>query len=192
LGRLRRTGELHLRRASGKFAEGRGELFLGDGDAALPAAKGLRIRGVLSELDVGPWKELVDRYAGNDPGGSATVAQQCGFQGGQAHRIWHPIRSGSLQLERKPTAWACSQPASQRLANLPDAKGAPIAINLQYVRLPALDPTVQADENRRTRWPVDPTKIPALDITINQLFQGMIWSAPGRSRFDLPPRDRPQ
>src|SRR5471032_934011 len=56
---------------SGKFGDGRGELFLGEGDAVLPAAKGLRIRGVLSELDIDPWKKLVDRYAGNDPGGNA-------------------------------------------------------------------------------------------------------------------------
>lgn len=40
-----------------KFNDGRGELFLGNGDAVLPAAKGLRIRGVLSELDIDPWKK---------------------------------------------------------------------------------------------------------------------------------------
>jgi uncharacterized protein YhdP len=58
-------------------------------------------------------------------------------------------------------------------ASLPDAKGAPIAVNLQYVRLPAPDPTVQADENSPDPLAsVDPTKIPALDITINQLFLG--------------------
>lgn len=53
------------------IADGRGELFLGTGDAVLPEAKGLRIRGVLSELDVAPWQDLVSKYAGNDPGGSA-------------------------------------------------------------------------------------------------------------------------
>lgn len=50
----------------GNFGDGRGELFLGGGNAVLPATKGLRVSGVLSELDVGPWKDLVDKYAGQD------------------------------------------------------------------------------------------------------------------------------
>ena len=37
---------------AGKLADGRGELFLGDGGAIVPDAKGLRVRGSLSELDI--------------------------------------------------------------------------------------------------------------------------------------------
>ena len=48
----------------GNFADGRGELFLGAGEAVLPGSKGLRVRGVLSELDVKPWQDLLDKYAG--------------------------------------------------------------------------------------------------------------------------------
>ncbi|MDP0880858.1 hypothetical protein, partial [Klebsiella variicola] len=57
--------------------------------------------------------------------------------------------------------------------NLPDAKGAPIVVNLQYVKLPAPDPTVQANENAPDPLAdIDPKDIPALDISIAQLFQG--------------------
>ena len=147
-----------------------------DGDAVLPAGKGLRIRGVLSELDIDPWKKLVDRYAGNDPGGSAKqLLSGADFKVGKLTGFGTQFDQVSLQLERKPTAWGW-QLASQQAkgsVNLPDAKGAPIAINLQYVKLPAVDPTVQADENAPDPLAdVDPKDIPALDIAVDQLFQG--------------------
>ncbi|MGH8404583.1 MAG: YhdP family protein, partial [Pseudomonas sp.] len=158
------------------FADGRGELFLGDGDAVLPAGKGLRIRGVLSELDIDPWKKLVDRYAGNDPGGSAKqLLSGADFKVGKLTGFGTQFDQVSLQLDRKPAAWGLQFDSQQAkgTVGLPDAKGAPIAVNLQYVKLPAVDPTVQADENAPDPLAdVDPKDIPALDISIAQLFQG--------------------
>jgi len=159
-----------------KFNDGRGELFLGDGDAVLPGAKGLRIRGVLSELDIDPWKKLVDRYAGNDPGGSAKqLLSGADFKIGKLTGFGTQFDQVNLQLDRKPAAWGVQLDSQQAKGsvNLPDAKGAPIAINLQYVRLPAMDPTVQSDENAPDPLAnIDPKDIPALDIAIDQLFQG--------------------
>jgi uncharacterized protein (TIGR02099 family) len=158
------------------FADGRGELFLGGGDAVLPGAKGLRIRGVLSELDVGPWKALVDKYAGQDPGGSAKqLLSSADIKVGKLTGIGTTLDQASVQLTRKAASWA-AQLDSQQVkgsASIPDAKGVPIVINLQTVRLPAPDPKVLADENSPDPLAtVDPTKIPAVDITINQLYQG--------------------
>ncbi len=159
-----------------KFSEGRGELFLGDGGALLPAAKGLRIRGVLSELDIDPWKKLVNRYAGNDPGGSAKqLLSGADFKVGKLTGFGTQFDQVSLQLDRKPAAWGLQLDSQQAkgTVNLPDAKGAPIAINLKYVKLPAVDPTAQADENAPDPLAdIDPKDIPALDIVIDQLFQG--------------------
>ena len=159
-----------------KFNEGRGELFLGDGDAVLPGGKGLRIRGVLSELDIDPWKKLLNQYAGNDPGGSAKeLLSSAGFKIGKLTGLGTQFDQVSLQLDRKPAAWAVQLDSRQAKGSvsLPDAKGAPIAINLQYVKLPAVDPTVQADENAPDPLAsIDPKDIPALDIAIDQLFQG--------------------
>ncbi|MFJ2448076.1 YhdP family protein [Pseudomonas sp. NPDC087626] len=158
------------------FAEGRGELFLGSGNAVLPGAKGLRIRGVLSELDVEPWKALVDRYAGQDPGGSAKqLLSGADFRVGKLTGFGTTLDQARVQLDRKPAAWGLQLDSQQvkGTVGLPDAKGAPIAVNLQYVRLPAPDPAVQADENAPDPLAsVDPTKVPALDINIAQLFQG--------------------
>ncbi|PWE41691.1 TIGR02099 family protein [Pseudomonas prosekii] len=160
----------------GNFADGRGELFLGAGNAVLPASKGLRISGVLSELDVGPWKALADKYAGQDPGGSAKqLLSGADFRVGKLSGIGTTLDQASVQLNRKPSVWALQLDSQQvkGSATIPDAKAAPIAINLQYVKLPAPDPTALADENSPDPLvDVDPTKIPALDITINQLFQG--------------------
>lgn len=161
---------------SGNFADGRGELFLGEGDAVLPGAKGLRVRGVLSELDVEPWKALVDRYAGQDAGGSAKqLLSGADFRVGKLRGFGTTLDEARVQLTRKPSSWALQLDSQQAKGNvaIPDAKAAPMAINLQYVRLPAADPTVQADENAPDPLAsVDPKKVPALDLSINQLYQG--------------------
>ena len=145
-------------------------------DALLPGGKGLRIRGVLSELDIEPWKKLVDRYAGNDPGGSAKqLLSGADFKVGKLTGFGQQFDQVNLQLDRKPAAWGLQFDSQQAkgTVNLLDAKGAPIAVNLQYVKLPALDPTVQADENAPDPLAdIDPKVIPALDISIDQLFQG--------------------
>ncbi|WP_454833939.1 YhdP family protein [Pseudomonas lini] len=161
---------------TGNFADGRGELFLGGGDAVLPGAKGLRVRGVLSELDVAPWQDLLNKYAGQDPGGSAKqLLRGADLQVGKLTGFGTTLDQASVQLTRKPAAWALQLDSQQVKGSvgIPDAKAAPIAVNLQYVRLPARDPTALADENSPDPLAtVDPTKIPALDVTINQLFQG--------------------
>ncbi|MCO7569579.1 TIGR02099 family protein [Pseudomonas chlororaphis] len=161
---------------SGKLAEGRGELFLGDGAALLPTSKGLRVRGILSELDVEPWKNLVDRYAGKDPGGSAKqLLSSADFKVGTLSAFGTRLDQVNLQLTRQSAAWALQIDSQQAKGNvaIPDAKAAPMAINMQYVRLPAADPTAQADENAPDPLAsVDPKNVPPLDIAIEQLFQG--------------------
>ncbi|VVO25202.1 YhdP family protein [Pseudomonas fluorescens] len=160
----------------GNISDGRGELFLGDGDASLPGAKGLRVRGVLSELDIEPWKALVDRYAGQDPGDNAKqLLSSADINVGKLRGFGSTFDQVALQLNRKPATWALQIDSQQAKGSvgIPDAKAAPVVINMQYVRLPAVDPTVQADENAPDPLAsVDPTKIPALDIIITQLFQG--------------------
>lgn len=161
---------------TGNFAAGRGELFLGGGNAVLPGAKGLRVRGVLSELDVAPWQDLLSKYAGQDPEGSAKqLLSGADFKIGKLSGFGTTFDQASVQLTRKPAAWSLQLDSQQAKGSavIADAKAAPIAVNLQYVRLPARDPTALADENSPDPLAtVDPTKIPALDVTINQLFQG--------------------
>ncbi|KPC34650.1 Uncharacterized protein ABJ99_4757 [Pseudomonas syringae pv. cilantro] len=160
----------------GKFADGRGELYLGRGGAIVPEAKGLRIRGELSELDVAPWQELAGRYAGGDAGGSAKqLLNSVDLQIGKLTAMGTTLDDVRVQLQRNAAAWALSLDSSlaKGTALLPDAKSAPIGINMLYVRLPAPDPKAIVVENAPDPLAdVDPRKIPALDINISQLFQG--------------------
>ncbi|WP_426106726.1 YhdP family protein [Pseudomonas sp. TWR1-1-3] len=161
---------------NGKFEDGRGELFLGDGKPVLPTTKGLRIRGVLSELDVAPWQALVERYAGNDPGGSAKqLLSSADFKVGKLIAFGSQLDQVRLVMKRVAASWALQIDSKQAIGavTLPDANNAPIVVNMQTIRLPAPDPKTVADENAPDPLAaVDPRKIPALDIIIRQLYQG--------------------
>ncbi len=93
----------------GKFADGRGELYLGRGGAIVPDAKGLRIRGELSELDVAPWQEIAGLYAGGDPGGSAKqLLNSVDLQIGKLTAMGTTLDDVRVQLQRNAAAWALS------------------------------------------------------------------------------------
>ncbi|WP_122868485.1 YhdP family protein, partial [Pseudomonas viridiflava] len=161
---------------AGKFADGRGELFLGQGGAIVPDAKGLRISGSLNELDVAPWQAIADRYSGGDPGGNARqLLSSVDLQIGKLTAMGTTLDDVRVQLQRSAAAWLLSLDSAlvKGSASLPDAKSAPIGINLLYVKLPAADPKAVVVENAPDPLAdVDPSKIPALDVKISQLFQG--------------------
>ena len=161
---------------NGKFEDGRGELFLGYGDPVLPVTKGLRIRGVLSELDVAPWQALAERYAGKDPGGSAKqLLSSADFKVNKLIAFGTQLDQVRLQMKRSGPAWDLNINSKQATGavTLPDAKNAPIKVTMQTIRLPAPDPKAVSDPNAPDPLAsVDPRKIPALDIIIRQLYQG--------------------
>lgn len=161
---------------NGKFEDGRGELFLGYGDPVLPVTKGLRIRGVLSELDIAPWQTLAERYAGKDPGGSAKqLLSSADFKVNKLIAFGTQLDQVRLQMKRSGPAWDLNINSKQATGavTLPDAKNAPIKVTMQTIRLPAPDPKAVSDPNAPDPLAsVDPRKIPALDIIIRQLYQG--------------------
>ncbi|MBC3957059.1 YhdP family protein [Pseudomonas triticifolii] len=161
---------------AGKIADGRGELFLGQGGAIVPDAKGLRVRGSLTELDVAPWQAIAERYSGSDPGGSAKqLVNSVDLQIGKLTAMGTTLDDVRVQLQRAAAAWSLSLDSAlaKGTATLPDAKSAPIGINMLYVRLPAADPNAAVVENAPDPLAdIDPRKIPALDVKISQLFQG--------------------
>ena len=161
---------------SGKFADGRGELFIGQGGAIVPDSKGLRVRGALDELDIAPWQAMVQRYAGDDPGGSAKqLLNSMDLQIGKLTAAGTTLDNASVQLKRSSASWALALDSKQikGAATLPDNKGVPADINLLYVRLPASDPNATVVENAPDPLAdVDPHSIPAMNIKVTQLFQG--------------------
>jgi uncharacterized protein (TIGR02099 family) len=167
---------LALAAPKGKPTEGRGELYLGQGGAIVPDAKGVRVRGELSELDVAPWQAVAQRYSGNDPGGNAKqLLSSVDLRIGKLTAMGTTLDNARVQLQRSAAAWALSLDSSRikGTATLPDAKGLPIGVDMLYVRLPASDPKATAVENAPDPLAdVDPSKIPALNIKVAQLFQG--------------------
>lgn len=161
---------------AGKLADGRGELFLGEGGAIVPDSKGLRVRGSLSELDIAPWQAMAERYAGNDPGGSAKqLLSGLDLQIGKLTAMGTTLDQANVQLKRSDTSWGLLLDSTKikGTATLPDSKATPIDINLLYVRLPAPDPNAAVVENAPDPLAdVDPRKIPAMNIKVTQLFQG--------------------
>jgi Predicted membrane protein len=139
----------------GKFEDGRGELFLGSGAPVLPTTKGLRIRGVLSELDVAPWQALVERYAGNDPGGSAKqLLSSADFKVGKLIAFGTQLDQVRLVMKRVAASWALQIDSKQAIGavTLPDAKNAPIVVNMQTIRLPAPTPRWWRMTTPPIRW----------------------------------------
>lgn len=162
---------------SGKLSEGRGELVIGGATARLPTGQeqGLRVRGRLAEVDVDAWQQLRQRYTVEVDDDSQRLFKDAdllierfrGF-GGE----FEQIRVG---LAREGQAWALqldSDVVAGRVL-LADAEGVPIRVDMRHVRLPAADPDKEKAANAPDPFAeVDPSKIPALDIRIDQVQRG--------------------
>jgi uncharacterized protein (TIGR02099 family) len=164
------------------LASGRGELFLGEGAAQLPTAKGLRLRGTLDELDLAPWKDLAARYTGNDAqGGARQIISGVDLKVGHLTGLGVDLDQARAQLQRGDAGWKLSLDSQQMTGTvgLPDATGSPIKVDLQQLRLPPVDPkAVVVDSPPDTPDPmalIDPGKIPAVDVAIARVTQGDDW-----------------
>jgi uncharacterized protein (TIGR02099 family) len=158
------------------LAQGRGELVLGGGDASLPAGQGLRVRGRLDALDLAPWQQQLERYAGQDAGGSARQSlQSVDLSIGQLKAFGIDLNQAVVRLARGGPAWDLRLDSREVIGNarLPDAKGVPINVRLQTLRLPAADPDPAKAENAPDPLAgFDPRKVPTLDLAIDKLYRG--------------------
>lgn len=163
-----------------KLGQGRGELLLGTGDAQVPAGQGLRVRGHLETLDLGPWQEQAARLAGDDPGGSARQnLQGVDLSIGQLKAFGLDLNQAVVRLARGGPAWDLRLDSKEVIGNarVPDAKGAPMVVRMQTLRLPAASAAekqaeAQAEEGPDPLASFDPRKVPALDLSIDKLYRG--------------------
>ncbi|MDM8348248.1 YhdP family protein [Pseudomonas sp. sp1636] len=171
----------------GRFAEGRGELRLGDGPALLPAAKGVRLRGQVSELDWSTWQAALKPYARVAPDDAQQLFKDAQLRIGRFSGFGSTLDNLAIQLKRAPAVWLLSldSPLLKGRVDLPDADAAPIAVNLAYLRLPAAAAKdAMVEDKPDPLLGVDPRQIPALDLHIAQVLQGTeplgAWSLKAR------------
>lgn len=160
----------------GNPGQGRGELVLGQGNAQLLPGPGVRVRGALAELDLDAWQKQAGRYANEGTGDSAKqLLRSVDLKVAVLKGMGLNLDQAALQLNRNAGGWLVRVDSQQVSGEIrqSDAKGVPIAVNLQTVRLPAPDPAAVVVENAPDPLAsVDPRKIPAMDIKIIKLYQG--------------------
>ncbi|WP_439887565.1 YhdP family protein [Pseudomonas sp. MBLB4123] len=176
--------------------EGRGELRLGDGPALLPTAKGLRLRGRLSELDWAAWQAVLQPYRSLAQDDAQQLFKDAQLQIARFTGFGGSLDDLAVRLGRAGAGWALSLD-SQTLkgqVRLPDADTSPIAVSLDYLRLPPAEPkTAVAVDQPDPLQNLDPRQIPALDVRVDRVLQGEellgAWSlkarpSPNGVRFD--------
>ncbi|MGE8408553.1 MAG: YhdP family protein [Pseudomonas sp.] len=164
---------------SGKPEQGRGELLLGGGSAQLPTVQGLRIKGRVAQADVEGWQTQLGSLAGSDPGGSARqFLRSVDLNIGKLSAFGLDLNQAVVRLDRGSDNWALRLDSQEVIGNarIPDAKAAPLVVNLQTLHLPAAEPVdpaaVDVPDAPDPLASVDPRKIPAVDLSIAKLFRG--------------------
>ncbi|MFZ0153379.1 hypothetical protein D3C80_372340 [compost metagenome] len=159
-----------------KLAQGRGELVFGGGSAQLPSRQGVQVRGRLAELDLQPWQQQAEALAGKDAGGSAAqLLRSVDLSIGKLKGFGLNLNQAVVRLDRNSNNWALRLDSQEIIGNarVPDAKGAPLVVNLQTIHLPAADPAEVASPNAPDPMAsIDPRKIPSIDLNIDKLFRG--------------------
>ena len=175
----------------GQLGEGRGELRLGDGLAALPTAQGLRLRGRVAELDWAAWQTALQPYAELPRADAQQLFKEARLTIGRFQGFGSSLDNLAVRLERAARGWDLSldSPLLKGRVGLPDAAQAPIAVDLDYLRLPASEPKAEpAVERPDPLEGVDPRQIPALDVRIAEVLQGTQplgrWSFKARPQAD--------
>ncbi|MDP3816094.1 YhdP family protein [Pseudomonas sp.] len=175
----------------GQFSAGRGELRLGDGAATLPMSQGVRLRGRVTELDWAAWQATLQPYAQLPKADAQQLFKDAQLQIERFSGFGTSLDALSVGVQRADKAWAVKLDSERVKGQIEvaDDKAAPIALNLEYLRLPAAEPKVEVDTAVVADKPdpllgVDPRQIPAIDLRIATVYQGIeplgAWSLKAR------------
>lgn len=189
-GAERRYAVQHAELASLSFAapadswrDGRGELRLGGGTAALPTSRGLRVRGTLQQLDWQAWQAVRERYLkAADAPAAASLLRDAQVHVRRFEGFGTHIDALGVELRRAADSWALNLQSDliSGAIRLPDAEGAPLAVDLQRLRLPPAEPAAAPAERADPLADVDPARFPAMDLAIAEVLQGDVplgrWS----------------
>lgn len=161
---------------AGRTEQVRGELALGGSPAQLPASQGLRVRGRIAELNLQDWQDKAGNYAGDDPGGSARqILRGVDLSVGKIKAYNFELNQAVVRLDRNSDNWGVRLDSQEVIGNarIPDAKAAPVVIDLPTLRLPPADPDAEAAPDAPDPLAsTDPRKVPAVNLSIGKLFRG--------------------
>lgn len=180
--------------------QGRGELRLGGEAASLPAGQGLRVVGRVDELDWSAWQAAAKPYLGlADDGQSRQLFRGADLRIGRFDGFGTQVDDLGVKLARANAAWRLDLDSAllEGRVTLPDADGAPIAVDLARLSFPPAEPRSEAAADEPDApdrlAAVDPRQIPALNLRIARVMQGDVlvgaWSLKTRPtstgvRFD--------
>ncbi|MFP5420356.1 MAG: YhdP family protein [Gammaproteobacteria bacterium] len=173
----------------GQFNQGRGEIRLADGPASLPASQGLRVRGRVAELDWSAWQAVLQPYASVPIGDAQRLFKDAQLRIGRFSGFGISLDTLEVAVQREAATWAVSldSPQLRGQVGLPDARELPIALTLDYLRLPAAEKKIAGEPVVDAPDPLasfDPSRFPALDVRIAEVYQGIeplgSWSLKAR------------
>ncbi|GLZ83974.1 TIGR02099 family protein [Metapseudomonas resinovorans] len=159
----------------GKLEDGRGELVLGGGAAMAPGTKGLSVRGRVAELDTAPWLALAKQYTPKDGAEKARMLRSADLEIGQFKGFGTTFENLKVKLDRSSAGWNLGLDSAlmQGTVVMADAKDVPIAIRMKQIRLPKPpENDAEADARPDPMAGIDPHKVPAMDVRIDQVMLG--------------------
>lgn len=155
------------------WREGGGELVLGGAAANLRTDKGFYVRGSVPRFDLSEWQALSDQYAGAATSPGSSMLRRAQLEIGVFSGFGTEVNDLRVDLRRRSAGWLLGL-QSETVAGkvrLPDAENEPIVLDLSHLRFPAAEPK---DTNAPPQDPlagVDPKELPALDISVDELFR---------------------
>lgn len=161
----------------GQFNQSRGELRLGDGPAILPAARGIRVRGRVAQVNLAAWQNVAKTYEQTPREDAQQLFTDAELRIGRFEGLGQTLEDLDVGFRPIDGGWSLSMDSTlaKGRVDLFEAAGRPITANLEYVRLPATKPKTEDEPEPETPDPLadfDPRQIPALDLHIAHVFQG--------------------
>ncbi len=136
------------------------------------------MRGRVAELDWSAWQQALQPYAQVPKQDAQQLFKDAQLRIGRFSGFGISLEALEVGVQRNDARWAVSLD-SQRLKGtigLPDEATQPIAVQLDYLRLPAAEPKIADAPEVEKPDPLadfDPTAFPALDVRVAQVFQGI-------------------
>ncbi len=156
------------------WRESGGELVLGGAAANLRTDKGFYVRGSVPRFDLGEWQSLLNQYGGETTAPGGSMLRRAQLEMDTFSGFGMQVDNLHVDLQRRPADWLVGLQSDTVVGTvrLPDAGGEPIVLALSRLRFPAGEPKDANAPPQDRLAGVDPKSLPAVDISVDELFRG--------------------